>query len=132
MALDCDLTRVGTIQYGRAGATHQLTWLGDEFEVDAHIAGDGTIGIHGLAHNEADPAARANLTICHRWYAGEMAYLLDKLEAIPEGDGTMLDHTLVVWMNEMGTGGTHGLERTPWVLAGNVDGVRLRAHGVNH
>ena len=44
--------------------------------------------------------------------------LLDRLDAIPEGDGTLLDHTLVVWGNEMGDGLTHERERVPFVLAG--------------
>jgi hypothetical protein len=124
MALACDLTRVGTIQYGRAGATHRFTWLGPEFvdEPELGAAGDGTQGIHGLAHAEYDPVARGQLAQCHRWYAGEMAYLMRRLHEIPEGDGTMLDNTLVVWMNELGTGGDHGLFNTPWVIGGNAGG----------
>ena len=46
--------------------------------------------------------------------------ILDRLAAIPEAGGSMLDHTLVVWINELGTGGDHGHERTPWVIAGNA------------
>jgi hypothetical protein len=121
MAMACDLTRVGTIQYGRAGANHRFTWLGGNLATDANISGDGTSGIHGLAHNEGNAAARADLVQCHRWYAGEIAYLMGKLAAIPEGDGSMLDNTLIVSMNEMGTG-NHGLSNTPWLIAGNAGG----------
>ncbi len=122
MALACDFTRVATIQYGRAGAQHRFTWLGSEFNTDESLSMfDGTKGIHGLAHDEDHGPSREKLTRCHRWYAGEVAYLLGRLRDIPEGNGTMLDNTLVVWMNEMGTG-SHGLRNTPWVLAGNVGG----------
>ena len=38
-----------------------------------------------------------------RWYATQFAYLLGKLDAVKEGNGTMLDNTLVVWGREMGT-----------------------------
>lgn len=122
MALACDLTRVGTLQYGRAGAQHRFSWLGPEFQSDPDNGpNDATSGLHGLAHNEANPDSRAKLVKSHRWYASEMKLLLDRLSAIPEGDGTMLDNTLVVWFNEMGTGGSHSLVNTPWVIAGNVN-----------
>lgn len=120
-ALACDQTRVATIQYGRAGAQHRFTWLG--FAEDPDLGPmDDTVGHHALAHDEATPASRAKLVELNRWYAGELAHFLDGLAAMPEGEGSMLDHTLVCWMNEMGTG-SHSLEDTPWVLAGNVGGA---------
>lgn len=131
MAMACDLTRVGTIQHGRAGAQHRFTWLGPEFNSDPDNGpNDSTSGIHGLAHNEQNPDSREKLARCHQWYAGEVAYLLDKLAAIPEAGGTMLDNTLVVWMNEMGTG-NHLETNTPWVIAGNVDGHFKTDHMVS-
>jgi hypothetical protein len=121
MALACDLTRVGTIQYGRGGANHRFTWLGPEFQTTADEKGDGTTGIHGLAHNETNPNARAKLVKIHAWYAGELAYFMSRLQAIPEGNGSMADNTLVIWMNEMGTG-NHSLKNTPWTLIGRMGG----------
>lgn len=121
MALACDLTRIGTVQFGRAGAAHRFTWLGDEFRSDPRLAStDQAKGFHALAHRESDPASRAKLVKIHAWYAAELAYLLDRLAAVPEGGGTLLDNTLVVWVNELGTGGDHRHDHTPWVLAGNV------------
>jgi hypothetical protein len=120
-ALACDLTRVGTIEHGRAGANHRLIWLGDDYASDKNIKGDGTVGIHGLAHNEGNQAARQMLARCHQWYASQVAYIVSRLKAIPEGGGTMADNTLVVWMNEMGTG-NHSLKNTPWVLVGSAGG----------
>lgn len=121
MALACDITRIGTIQFGRAGAEHRFNWLGREFATDPLLAvTDQAKGFHALAHKESDPVSRALLVKIHTWYAGQLAYLLDKLEAIPEGGGTMLDNTLVVWLNELGSGGTHTHDKTPWVLAGNI------------
>lgn len=121
MALACDLTRVGTVQFGRAGAAHRFNWLGPEFAKDPALAvTDAAKGFHALAHKEAEPTSRAKLVKIHTWYAGQLAYFLEKLSSIPEHGGTMLDNTLVVWMNELGTGGTHSHEQIPWVLAGNV------------
>jgi hypothetical protein len=128
MALACDLTRVAVLQYGRGGANHRFVWLGPEFQginsngQDPDGSSDGVGGIHSLAHNEFAPNARAKLVRCHTWYASQVAYLLQKLAAVPEGSGTMLDNTLVVWNNELGTG-NHSLDNVPFVLAGNVGGA---------
>ncbi len=121
MALACDLTRVGTIQFGRAGAAHRFNWLGPEFASDPALAAtDQAKGFHALAHKESESDSRAKLVKIHTWYASQLAYLLEKLGSIPERGGSMLDNTLVVWFNELGNGGTHTHDNTPWVLAGNV------------
>lgn len=125
-AMACDLTRVGTIQYGRGGANHRLSWLGADLADNSDIKGDGTTGIHGLAHNETNPAARAKLVRCHSWYASELAYLYGRLKSIaePGGEGTMADNTLIMWVNEHSTG-NHGHKKVPFVLLGSLGG-RLR------
>lgn len=123
MALACDLTRVATVQFGNAGASHRFTWLGRDFVTDPALpTGDGARGFHALAHREADPESRAKLVKIHTWYSQQFAYLLEKLASIPEAGGSVLDHTAVVWLNELGTGGTHGHERTPWVIGGSAGG----------
>lgn len=122
-ALACDLTRVATVQFGTAGAGHRFLWLGKEFENDPALpAGDGATGFHALAHHDQEPAARAKLVRIHTWYAQQFAYLLDRLAAIPEGSGSMLDNTVVAWVNELGDGGAHSHEQIPFVLAGNANG----------
>jgi Protein of unknown function (DUF1552) len=124
MALACDLTRVATVQYGRGGAQHRFSWLGPEFQSDPDNGpNDSTSGIHGLAHNEANPSSREKLARCHTWYAGEVATFVDLLKAVPEGNGSMADNTLVIWMNELGKGGNHTFDQTPWVLLGNLGGT---------
>lgn len=123
MALACDLTRVGMIQFGNAGASHRFTWLGKEFLGDPQLADiDMAKGFHALAHREADPGSRAKLVKINVWYAQQFAYLLEKLASIPEGAGSVLDNTAVVWFNELGAGGNHSHEKTPWVIGGNAGG----------
>lgn len=85
MALACDLTRVGTIQFGAAGASHRFTWLGKEFSTDPQLPDScHAVGFHALAHRETDPASRAKLVKINTWYAQQLAYFLEKLASIPE------------------------------------------------
>jgi hypothetical protein len=113
-AMACDLTRVGTITWGRGGCNHRFTWLGKQFDL-----GGGVQGIHAAAHDEFNPTNRSLLAQMHAWYAGRVAALVDRLKATPEGNGTMMDNTLVVWFNEIGTG-NHTLTNVPWVLVGHA------------
>ncbi len=123
-AMACDLIRGATIQFGRAGANHRFTWLGDAFNRNpAYVPGkDETQGIHSFAHDELTPSTRDGLVQIHAWYASQMKALMDRLAAVPEGAGSMLDNTLVVWFNELGKGGSHEIKETPWVLGGNLGG----------
>ena len=65
------------------------------------------------------PASRSSCK-AERWIAEQFAYLLAQLDALPEpgGDGTMLDHTLVVWAKELADGRLHDNVSVPFVLAG--------------
>jgi hypothetical protein len=56
------------------------------------------------------------------WYAQQFAYLLQKLDSVQEGEGTMLDNTVVMWCNELGNGNTHARKKLPLVLAGSAGG----------
>lgn len=111
MALTCDITRVSSLQWSTAQSGTRFTWLGHS---DSH---------HGLSH-EADNSteARTQLVQINHWYAEQFAYLLGKLAAQPELDGTLLDNTVVLWVNEQGNGQTHSKDEIPFVLAGNYAG----------
>ncbi|MEM9187604.1 MAG: DUF1552 domain-containing protein [Myxococcota bacterium] len=89
-ALACRLTRVATIAIN----------TGRKF--DHLYEGLGyTKGLHGIGHGGSDPVHGGDAVI-HNYHAGLIAGLCDRLAEVPQGDGTMLDHTLVVWHNENG------------------------------
>lgn len=92
-ALRCGITRVVGL---RAGG-----WGGIE------SGGYDTIGI-GAAHHDAAHGGSANpyedLLAINRFHAEQFAYLGQALDAIPEDDGTLLDHTVLLWVNEFGLG----------------------------
>jgi hypothetical protein len=111
-AFACDLTRIASFQM-RLGETDTDTYsfLGNSGE---H---------HLTSHNpDSDADARAQLIKIYTFYAQKFAYLLDKLDSIVEGNGTVLDNTLVVWGSEIGKGNNHSFENIPFVLAGGAGG----------
>lgn len=110
-----DMTRVATLQFMRSVGQARMNWLGIK---DGH---------HSLSHeSDENKEAVESLTKINEWFAGEIAYLTKRLAETPEpgGDGSMLDNTLVVWLNELGKGNSHTLDDIPFVLLGG------KAHGV--
>jgi hypothetical protein len=103
-ALACDVTRVMSIQWSYAFSHIRHSWIG---------LGDH----HNYSHDGQD--RRSELTQIDKWYAQQLLYLLQKLDSVPEGNGTLLDNTLVVCGRELGST-AHGMERAPFVLAGGA------------
>ncbi len=111
-AFACDLTRFATMIYGGGTSSKRFPWLGFE---DTH---------HTLSHaGNSDTSAKNKLIKINRWYAEQVAYLLGKLDSIPEGDGTVLDNTIVFWGNELSIGNTHSRKDNRWLLAGSAGGA---------
>jgi hypothetical protein len=82
-----------------------------------------TDGHHGIAHKaDGDAPKLAQNTQINRWYAQQLAYLVTRLKAIPEGDGTAFDNTLILWTNEQAKGNNHSVDRMPYLLIGNAGG----------
>jgi hypothetical protein len=129
LALQCDLTRVASLQWSTAESTVIHDWLPLEYQ--------GTREHHMMTHNESVDVSqmaamvdmqtaltiRSDLTKIHNWYAQQFAYMLGKLKAIDEGDGkSLLDNMLMFWTNELGEGGKHTYYNVPMVLAGSCGG----------
>ena len=96
------------MQWSRSFSMVRHTWLGSNE------------GHHTLSH---DANERPILGAITRWYNEQLAYLLGELKKIPEGEGTVLDNTLVVYCNELHTGWDHKAGPVPTVLAGRLAGA---------
>jgi hypothetical protein len=109
-ALRCDLTRIASLQL-RVGENdgYPYRFIGVENE---H---------HGTSH-ETTADRLEELAKIYTWYADRFAHLLELLDAVPEGSGTMLDNTLVIWGSEIGTGWSHDFANVPFVVAGGGAG----------
>jgi len=110
--LSCDLTRVASVQYSTGFNQIRFPWLDEE--------GEG----HALSHaGDSSTEAWAAMTNRVRWHAEEIAYFMGKLAAMPEGDGSVLDNTVVLWASEISRGNSHSLNDIPYVLLGNARGA---------
>lgn len=119
-ALACDQTRVATIQWGSSGndgLAHAWQGISTDYHSTAHLA------------NARDPVAHADYAAMNRWYSEQLAALLQRLDAIDEGDGTLLDHTLVVYLSSFSV--VHDPRNLPIVLVGGgiPGGRHLRYDG---
>ena len=119
VALGCNLTRIVTFQLGYCGNQWRYRWLG--IDKDSH---------EEIAHFDAPngSAVTAAVTSIGQWVAGNVARFAKKLDAIPDGSGTALDNSLVVWANE-NSDGSHGMENLPIVFLGRAGG-RLSRTGL--
>lgn len=109
MAFACGLTNVGSIQWTNSVGNIPFPHLGI------------TENHHDLSHEgDSNAGAVEKLVQINRWYAEQYAYILGRLASTPEGEGSMLDHTVVLWVNELGKGNSHTLRNIPLVMAGNV------------
>jgi hypothetical protein len=114
-ALACDLTRVVVLLWHHGSSNLSHTWVNAP---GSH---------HGIAHGSegvtADAATRRRwLVQIDTWYAQQLAYLLKRLDDIPEAGGRLLDHTAVLWLHEQSDGRTHQRRDMPYVLAGGCGG----------
>ncbi|AFE04478.1 Tat pathway signal sequence domain-containing protein [Corallococcus coralloides DSM 2259] len=112
-AFACDLTRVVTMTIPGPS----MPWIG----IDEDIHND-------IAHRtdtQSEPARteiRLRMVAVQRWYSEQVARLMDTLKSIPEGSGTVLDNTVILWGNELGDAAGHMNVSIPTVLAGGAGG----------
>jgi hypothetical protein len=110
-ALTCDLTRSVVLQLGRGGSDATYPWLGLN---DNH---------HGWTHSApGDAGMIANATKLSTWFSEQVLYLLQQLASVKEGDGTLLDNTILLWSTEVAEGESHSYMNMPYVLAGGGGG----------
>jgi hypothetical protein len=77
---------------------------------------------HSLSHHEEKPAKIAEFATLNRYHAGCVPYFLEKLKNTPDGDGSLLDHALVLYGSPMGDSQSHNHRRVPLFLAGHASG----------
>jgi hypothetical protein len=106
LAYQTDLTRVITFMMGPEQSNRSFPEIGVP---DVH---------HGLSHHQHDPEKLAKLYQINVFHSKIFAYYLEKLRSTPDGDGSLLDHLMVLFGCSMSDGNDHLLQNLPIVLAG--------------
>jgi hypothetical protein len=111
LAFRSDLTRVATFVFANDGSNRSYRPIGIP---DGH---------HDLSHHGGDEAKRAKVREINRFHAAQLAYLLERLKSIPEGDGTLLDHSIIAYGSGISDGNAHSHDDLPILLAGKGCGT---------
>jgi hypothetical protein len=77
---------------------------------------------HILSHHSNIQAAKDRFTVLNRYHVSLLAYFLDKLRSTPDGEGTLLDHSLIVYGSGLGDGNQHDHADLPVLVAGGASG----------
>jgi hypothetical protein len=111
LAWQAEITRISTFLMAKelSNAVYPKSGIRDSF--------------HILSHHSNNEDNKARFAVLNRYHVGLLAYFLGKLAAAPDGDGTLLDHSLVLYGSGMSDGNSHNHDPLPVVLAGHAGGT---------
>lgn len=117
LAYQADLSRVISFMSDREVSMRTYTHIGisDAF--------------HPLSHHQNDPAKLERLTQVQAWYLSSFAKFVQTLAAMPDGDGSVLDHSMILYGSGMANSNLHNNDPLPAVIVGRGDG---RLQGGQH
>jgi hypothetical protein len=110
MAFQTDMTRVITFMLGRAGSNRSYRSIGVS---DGH---------HSITHHQDDPVKIDNVAKIDAHLVKQFAYFVDKLRSTPDGDGNLLDHSMIVYGSSLSDANKHTHHDLPIVLVGGGAG----------
>jgi Protein of unknown function (DUF1552) len=118
LAFQADITRVATLLGAR-----DLTGRSYPFPKSELFPNGGvSVGFHGGSHHQDDPTQIRRYADLNRYHVSTLAYFAQKLRSIPDGDGTLLDHSLVLYGTNMGNSNQHQHYDVPHILVGGANG----------
>jgi len=111
LALECDATRVSAFKMSR--------------DVNNRVFKESGVNhpFHTLSHHIEVPSLIAEFARLNRYHASVVGYFLKRLNDTPDGEGNLLDHSLVLYGSPMGDSNTHNHRRLPILLAGHARGA---------
>jgi hypothetical protein len=116
LAMQGDVTRVMTFQLARETSTRTYPDIGVP---EAH---------HPLTHNAGDPDKVARVAKINEFHVSLFSYYLQKLKATRDGDGSLLDHSVVLYGSGMGNPDVHDHIDLPILVAGGAGGIKGGRH----
>jgi hypothetical protein len=110
LAFKAEITRVSTFMYSRDNSNRTFP------------ASGATVPFHGASHHSNRPEAIATYARINAYHISLLGHFLQRLRSTPDGDGTLLDHSLVVLGSTMSNGNEHDHAPLPMLVAGGVSG----------
>ncbi len=118
LAFKADITRVATLLGARdlTGRTYQFP------KSELFPDGGNSVSFHGGSHHQDDPPNLRRYAALNRYHVSTLAYFAEKLKGIPDGDGTLLDRSLIMYGTNMGNSNQHQHYDVPHILVGGANG----------
>jgi hypothetical protein len=110
LAYKADITRVSTFMYARDKSNH------------TYPASGVNVSFHGASHHGNKPAAIETFAQINKYHMQLFGYFLGKLRSTPDGDGTLLDHSMVLLGSSMSNANEHDHGPLPILVAGGAAG----------
>jgi hypothetical protein len=111
LAFSAEVTRVSTMKFSRDVSNRVFAESGS------------TTAFHVASHHASAPKSIEALAVINTYHHKLVAYFADKLKNTPDGDGNLLDHSLVFYGSSMGDSNVHAHKRVPFLLLGHANGA---------
>src|SRR5438105_4754785 len=123
LAFRADITRVATLLGARDLTARAYVFPKSELFPNGGVSP----GFHGASHHQEDPVQVKRYADINRYHVSTLAYFAEKLKSIPDGDGTLLDRSLVMYGTNMGNSNQHQHFDVPHIFVGGANG-RLKGN----
>lgn len=126
LAIACGHTNVATVMWGAGAHSTTFSWLGQTH--DHHL-----ISHRVVSFTSSTPLSGAEdmLHAIDLWHAKQFRYLVDRFEAYADINGSVLDNSALVWVNELSDGKSHHYRDLPFVIAGSAGGYLKQGQFMN-
>ena len=118
LAFRADITRVATLLGARDLTARSYVFPKSDLFPNGGVSG----GFHGASHHQEDPVQIRRYADINRYHVSTLAYFAAKLQAIPDGDHTLLDESLILYGTNMGNSNQHMHYDVPHILVGGANG----------
>jgi hypothetical protein len=120
LAYKSEITRISTLMLARenSNAVYSSTGIRE--------------GFHNASHHSNDRRNMDQFAVINQYHVKMLGYFLEKLRSTPDGDGTLLDHSMILYGSSLSDGNEHNFDPLPVVLAGGASGQLRGGRHVRH
>jgi hypothetical protein len=112
LAFQMNQTRIATFMFENGGCSGNFSFLPGVTEQ-----------WHATSHHQDKPEIKVQYEAINRWHVEQLAYFLERMDSIHEGEGTLLDHSMIVMGSGLKDGNKHTCHDLPLIFAGSGSGT---------